>query len=195
MFKTKNSLQKISFYAYWLEKCSMFLMLPLMLTVLVRWTQDKIPLLKDMDFWIPYIDRDNVLSYSNSLHYLNNMPPMDRVFGFLLDGVTMVILMAALFYSILLMHCFRNGEIFSVKTISLLRRVNILVLLWAAYTPIHCLLMGMVAFHENTEQRALSMAYATDDALMKLLLFGFILVITLIMREGYRLQNEQDLTV
>ncbi len=197
MFKTKNSMQKISFYAGWLEKAIILLMINLLIVFIARWTQDKIPVLKDLNFWFPWpLNRDPITSFQvDSLHYLREMPFSNKVLGFIAEGGLLVLVLIGLFSCVRLMRYFKSGEIFSLRTISLLRKISMLALVWAVYSPINTLLLSVIAFHENTEQRGLSMAYASDDALIKLLFFGFLLVITLMLQEGYHLKSEQDLTV
>ncbi len=189
-------MQKITFYAGWMEKISIFLMPITVITLIMRWTQDKIPVLKNMNFWLPYMDRNNISSMCpDSLNFLRNISFEHRVIGFLVESITMVIVLAALFYCIKLMRCFYKGEIFSLTTVSLLRKMSKLALLWAIYTPICGLLLSVFVFHETAETTALSLGYAVDNAIIKLLIFGFFLVISLMMQEGFRLKSEQDLTV
>ncbi len=197
MFKKKNSMQKISFYAGLLEKVIIFLMGALVITFIAKWTQDKIPVLKDLNFWYPSsVNRDPITSFQvDSLHYLREMSLRNRVLGFIAEGGLLMLVLIGLFSCVKLMRYFKSGEIFSLRTISLLRKISMLALVWAVYSPINTLLLSVIAFHENTEQRGLSMAYASDDAMIKLLFFGFLLVITLMLQEGYHLKSEQDLTV
>ncbi len=159
--------------------------------------QDKIPVLKDLNFWYPSsVNRDPIASFQvDSLHYLREMPLGNRVLGFIAEGGLLALVLIGLFSCMKLMRYFKSGEIFSLRTISLLRKISMLALVWAVYSPLNTLLLSVIAFHENTEQRGLSMAYASDDAMIKLLFFGFLLVITLMLQEGYHLKSEQDLTV
>lgn len=196
MFMLNTFKEKISFYALLLEAIGFIIMVSTVLTWIVRWTQDKIFFLKEVKFWIPFMDRCIECLQSDSIHYLKAMPLSHRLSGFLADGVTMAIIVAAIYCAICLMRCFRGGEIFSSQTIALLNKLSKLTLLWAFYGPINVFIMSKIAFYSATsEQRTLAMAFATDDAIIKLVFFGFFLVIALMMQEGYRLKNEQDLTV
>ena len=155
------------------------------------------PVFKDLAFWFPTAISREPISHMqvNSLHFLREMSFANRAIGFIGEGGLVAVVLTALFFSIKLMHYFKNGEIFSLRTISLLRKISTLALIWAIYAPMITILLSVIAFHETTEQRGLSIAYASDDAFIKLIFFGFLLVITLMLQEGYYLKSEQDLTV
>lgn len=197
MFKAQNSMQKISFYANLLEKAIIYIMIAVVITFVVGWIQDKIPVLRDLTFWLPTgISRGPISSLQvDSLHYLREMSFANRAIGFIAEGGLVAVVLTGLFFCIKLMRYFKNGEIFSLRTISLLRKISVLALIWAIYAPMITLLLSAIAFHETTEQRSLSIAYATDGAFIMLLFFGFLLVLTLMLQEGYYLKSEQDLTV
>lgn len=196
MFKPKNITEKISLYALLLEILGIIIILSTMLTLIVRWTQDKILFLQDVDFWIPFLDRCIECLQTNSIHYLQALSLYQRMLGFLTDGVTMLIVVSAIYCAIRLMRLFRLGIIFSLETVGLLRNISKLALLWALYSPINVYIMNKIAFHTtHAAEQKLIMAYVTDDVILKLVFFGFILVISLMMQEGYRLKHEQDLTV
>lgn len=190
-------MQKISFYGGLLEKAIMYGMIALVLTYIAKWTQDLIPVLKNLTFWLPSpVGRDPISnSQVNSLHYLRELPVINRVICFIVEGGLLAIVMSGLFHCMRLMHYFKNGEIFSLRTIALLGNVSKLALIWALYSPFNTIVQSMLAFHETIDQRSLSIAYASDDACIKLVFFGFLLVLTLMLQEGYYLKSEQDLTV
>ena len=105
-----QSTQKISLYANAIEKFSIVLMVSAVITLIARWTQDKNPLLKAMgDYWLPYMDRN---TYSSSLQYLHNMTFSERLIGFLLDGITMVIIVMGLYSCMQLCVIFVKENIF-----------------------------------------------------------------------------------
>lgn len=195
MFTIKGSLQKISLYAGFLEGVGYIIIVSTVLTWIVRWTQDRIFFLTNVDFWIPFLDRCLECLQTNSIHYLKEMSGPQRLLGFVADGISMAILITAIYYAIRLMRCFRHGEIFSLHTICLLKNISKLALLWALYGPINIFIMSNFVLTTSPEQRALTMAFATDDVILKLIFFGFFFVIALMMQEGYRLKSEQDLTV
>lgn len=192
---SKINYSSIAYYARIMEKFCMVLMASAVFTLLIRWTQDINPLLKNMGgFWLPYLDR-NMYPTSNSLQHLISMTLGRRFAGFLLDGITMTIVLLGLYCCVKLMRSFQKGDIFSEETITQLANISKVALLWALYGPINVLMMGIIAFLATPEQHAWALGYAVDDSIVKLVFFAFFFVLTLMMREGYRLKREEELTV
>ncbi len=188
-------MKKISFYAFWLEKICIFFMAFLPIQLIIRWTQDKIPFLKQANVWIPSLDYPAGSISVDSLYYLQKMTFLERFIGFFIDLGTVIIVMGGLYVCAQLMQNFRAGEIFSFQTISRLRTLTTLALVWTGYSLLNVLMMTSIILNETPEQVALSMGYATDSAFIKAVFFGFLLIITIIMQEGFRLKSEQDLTI
>ncbi len=195
MFNTKTSPEKITWYANLLEKISIFFMAGTTLSLILRWTQDKIPFIKNVNFWVPALDRSNLsLMEIDSLNYLRDMSLFERFLGFSIEGISLLIVLSGLYCCLRLMRCFRQGELFSLHTVSLLSILTKLSFAWAVYTPLSTYFLGKLV-HETGEVKALSLAYSIDETSVKLLPFGFLFVLTLIMKEGYRLKHDQELTI
>lgn len=124
---------------------------------------------------------------------VNNL--LIRILGFLIDGVAFFILIWGFITLIKLMNYFSKGEIFSQQTINLFSRLSKLAFTWAIYTPIKDSFITTIMSLQNPPgHRIIQFAFTSSD-IFNIFIFGFFVVISLIMQEGYKLKSEQDLTV
>jgi hypothetical protein len=144
-----------------------------------------------------------MISYTTDpLTLLNNLPVMPiihRLLGLLADGIALVIFLYAIVYFVRLMRCFKTGNFFSSTIIDYLKHLCTAALAWAIYHPIHGALLSVItSWHNlgsNTGDKAhLSISISTHD-LVNIGIFGLLVLITAVIKEGYSLQQERDLTV
>ena len=124
-----------------------------------------------------------------------SMPILSRVIGAVVDLVSLGLFFWGLICFIQVLRLYKKGEIFSLQTFTLFRKISRIAFAWAIYTPINSMIMSLVAtFHNPVGQRVLSVSINSGD-IINIFIVGFILVVTSLMYEGYMLKQEQDLTV
>ena len=84
---------------------------------------------------------------------------------------------------------------FSRNVFSLFRKISRIALAWAIYGPVKSIIMSLVlTIHNPPGSRIVSLTVSSND-IINIFIVGFFFVITSLMYEGYKLKNEQDLTV
>jgi len=183
----------VSRYARYLEGLGVISGIFLIVLFLLKWTMgDFLGVnLFLSDTWLAY-------SYGPSVSaqiFLHSLPLTHRIAGFLVDGISVLLILLGFYYAIKIMHCFRKNEVFSLKTLSFFHSISKIAFAYALFSPIHYSLLCLVgSLHNPPGQRYLVIGLGTGD-LINLLIFLFFLVITSVMKEGYQLQEEQNLTV
>ena len=123
------------------------------------------------------------------------MPFIHRLIGMCIDSVVAGLLIAILWLIASLMKKFENNEIFSASTVVLFTTLSKCAFYLALYTPINRMLLSVVTtFHNAPGQRVLTASFGSAD-LCNILIFGILMVMTLLMQQATILQNEQNLTV
>lgn len=126
---------------------------------------------------------------------ITTMPITHRLAGLFVDSVGIIVLIFGLISFVRLMRCFQNGEIFSQSAITHLQRITKIALIWALYTPINGSLLSIIMSLQNPPgQRLITVTFWLHDVI-NIFIFGLFVIIVSIMKEGSRLQQEQDLTI
>ena len=160
--------------------CYALIPLFVFLEIFLRWFQDKIPGLRLLDL---------------SIDNLADIPMSHRLLGVFATSISVIIMVWGLVYLIKTMRSIQQGKIFSYQTTTYFKRMNTLFLWLALYTPLHRMLFVLTTtLHNPPGQRMLSFGFTSGD-LTNILIFAFFLVITSMMQEGSRIQEDLDLTV
>lgn len=127
-----------------------------------------------------------------------NLPKSElliRILGFIIDAPAFSILILGFTTLIKLMHCFKQGEVFSEQTINLFNKLSKLAFIFAIYSPIKdSIITTIVSLQNPPGQRIIQFAFTSSD-IINIFIFGFFVIISKIMQEGYKIKSEQDLTV
>ncbi len=123
------------------------------------------------------------------------VPGSSRFTILALEGISVAIFLAGLITFIKVLRCFKRGEVFSPKTVTLFNMMSKLALMRAIYAPLATMALSVITtLHNPPGQRMLELTLSTDD-LMNILICIFFLVITSVIQEGSFLKEEHDLTV
>lgn len=118
-----------------------------------------------------------------------------RIAGMLVDGVSLCLLLMALYAVFKLMDRFSVNEFFSQKTVFMLSHISRIMLLWALYAPVNRTLISLVTtLHNKSGDRVITVSFGSSD-LTNVLVMGFLMLTSMMLSEGYRLKQDQDLTV
>ena len=123
------------------------------------------------------------------------MPILSRILTTLIDGISLGLLLWGLFCFLKILRCYRRGQVFTLATFSLFRKISRIAFAWAIYALVKSTLLTLVAtIHNPPGQRIIEITIGSNE-IINILIVSFFLIVTSIMHEGYLLKNEQDLTV
>ena len=118
-----------------------------------------------------------------------------KILFFVLESLTTIFLFLALWYFLKLLRLYRNDVHFSQEVINMLKKINIVVLLWALYGLFFNTLASLlISVFKPAGQRYITVSVGSHDIMH----FFSVLILCLIIRilqEAYRIKAEQDLVV
>lgn len=133
------------------------------------------------------------INYTTDQLAIQTMPIFDRCLGLIVDISSLAILLYGILCFIRLMRHFRTGSLFSTISIALLKRMSSAALAWTIYYPIHGALISVVTTLQHCP-KTLSITLGSTD-LINLTIFACLTIITIIVQEGYALQQERNFTI
>ena len=132
-------------------------------------------------------------AYSNSI--LHVLTPIDRLLGFGISSIPMLIEFYILYSLIKLFDLFSKGEIFSVNNVRHIKNIGYALLASQAVNPFYESFMGVaLTLHNPKGHRFASITF--DQTNISIILVALIVIlIAWIMAEGCKLREEQQLTI
>lgn len=119
----------------------------------------------------------------------------DKLFGFFLSMIHLFIQLFILHCLIKLFGMFSQGNIFSIDHVRYLRNLGYTLLIGQCFEPIYQLLMGIILTFKNPPGHRF-MSITLDQTNIALVLTALIVIlISWIMAEGFKMYEEQQLTV
>jgi hypothetical protein len=111
------------------------------------------------------------------------------------DGISCLFLLLGIIYLVKILNCYIAGELFSKNIMRLYRKLLWAAFAWTVYNPIKVPILSLVTTYNNAVgHRVLTLSFKGDDVL-HIFIVGSLLVINFLMREAYKLKQEQDFTV
>jgi hypothetical protein len=140
----------------------------------------------------------NIKGFLGSMSFYVTRPlPLDtRVLGFLVSGIPAAVGMFIAFSLMRLFACYEKGAVFTQESIILIRRIGMMMFLWALLNPIYQILMSMVLTWDKSAIGMRQFGICFDfDYVRNLIIAGIVFLIAHVMQEAIKLKTEQDLTV
>jgi len=135
------------------------------------------------------------LSSDPFLQTVSAMPLIDRLLGLCVDTTALVIACYGIIIFIRLMKKFQEGQLFSSSTAQLLNKLSKTALYWALYHPLRNTLLSLITtLHKGPGNRIISISIDTSD-IVNIFMFTCFVLITALIQEAYKIQQEHDLTV
>ena len=107
--------------------------------LLLVWFQDQTNFLARMGFSIA-----NFVPGNLDVHILTPLSLTSKVWGCVVGSIPVIIGMLIAFSLMRLFSCYQNGAIFTSESIMYLRRVGLIMLVWAVLNPLYQVLMSLV---------------------------------------------------
>lgn len=127
---------------------------------------------------------------------LHTLSTTEKIAGCLVSGIPMIMQILILYFLIKLFSLYEKGKIFSLQHVKYLRNIGyILLIKEIIIEPLYQFAMRIVlTIHNPPHHRYASITF--DQTNMGIILVGsLIILISWIMAEGYKLQEEQQLTI
>ena len=137
----------------------------------------------------------NSLPRNLSFYVTHPLSLETKIWGFLVSGIPACVGMFIAFSLMRLFACYERGGIFTQGSIVQIRRVGMMMFVWALLNPLYQILMSFVLTFDNpVGQRMISLSF-DFDYFRNLVLAGLVFLIAHIMREALKLKDEQALTI
>lgn len=131
--------------------------------------------------------------------YINIVPPMMtlnmKLMGFAASMVPVIIEMFVLYFLIKLFQSYEQGEYFSLNNVRYIRNVGYALLLDQFVNPFYQFVMGVVLTWNNPPGHRIAAITLNQTNLGMVITAFLVLVISWIMAEGYKMREEQQLTI
>ena len=121
--------------------------------------------------------------------------PDQRLLGFLVDGISTGLLVFVLWLVIRLSYVIEQGNLFTLPSYALIKRIVRLFLLWALYAPIKYTLLTLIqTMHNPVGERLLTVTIGMDN-LVHLIIWCGLALTAFAIHQGISLYEDFTLTV
>jgi hypothetical protein len=167
---------------------AVFIIFPIILVL--YWLQAPTPLGFFLDIQISFIN--NPFSAWKVMHELSSA---EKLIGFLLSWLSMGVVEVVLYFLIKLFRLYENAEIFTMQNVRYIKNIAYVLLVGQVLSPIQeGLMSAALTWHNPHGYKVAAFSFSGGNMGVILMAF-FLLLISWIMTEGYRLKEEQALTV
>lgn len=184
-------MKNIIFYARLVKIASYLLMPAIAIGFFIKWLSPELSLSNPHLFglFLSYSFDD----YSMVGEIIPAMPLINRLAGMLFDGVSFGLLIMIFWLVAEIMKHFQNNDTFSKSTVQLFTLMSKCAFYHALYTPINRTILSVITTL-HVRPHTLGISFGSTD-LLNIFIFGFLMVMTLLMQQAVVLQQEQSLTV
>lgn len=121
--------------------------------------------------------------------------PDQRMLGFVVDGLGTTLLVFVLWLVIRLSYVIEEGNLFTLPSYALIKRIVRLFLLWALYAPIRYTLLTLIqTMHNPVGERLFTVTVGMDN-LMHLIIWCGLALTAFAIHQGISLYEDYTLTV
>lgn len=128
-------------------------------------------------------------------HVLHPLSLLERSCGFVVGLLPLSIDLLFLYYLIRLFTNFQNTEVFSTNNVDYIRKAGLVLLFGQLVNPIYQVLIGVVVTLGNPPGHRMAAITLDQTNIGVVLLAMLIILISWLVAEGYKLRQEQQLTI
>lgn len=144
---------------------------------------------------ISVIPRPYTNMHIQGMLILHTLTVTEKLFGFMVSLIPLVVQLVVLYFLIRLFRSYERGDIFSLKNVYSIRNIGYTLLIGQLLNPLYEFLMGIVLTLNNPGGQYY-VAVKLDQTNFGVVLTALLIVIvSWVMAEGYKLQEEQQLTI
>lgn len=185
-------MNKIKYVSKWVRIIFQIIALSLPIILILSWVSAPDSLILPGGVIKMSVIPSGYLAHGKILHALTFS---EKVYGCLLSAVPLLVNLFILYSLTKLFRLYETGVIFSSLHVRYLRNIGVALLLGQLIDPIYQLLIGLVLTLNNPPGHRF-MAVTLDQTNLAILFSGVIVIlISWIMAEGYKLQEDQSLTI
>lgn len=187
----------IKSYARFLEYFCLFIIVPIfVIAFFYKWFQPTIPIYSDIADGVKQVNLFAGIRLACTVPCCWFYSPLlTRILGVIVDGISVYLFCSGCLCFIRLLRYYKNGELFSARTLSVFRRLSRIAFAWAVYNPLKLTLLSIVTtFFMPGGQRVIAFGITSSDVI-NIFIVGSFMIIASLMQEAAKLQEEHDLTV
>ncbi len=118
-----------------------------------------------------------------------------KVLGFLVNMLTVGTVMLILYFLVQLFKNYQHKKIFSLENVSIIRNIGYALIAWQVLIPIKQALLLLLLTWRNGPGERIVAANFSDNNVAVILIAFVVILISWVMAEGHKLQEEQEYTV
>jgi len=181
-------------YSYLLETLSFLALFCIIGDFIIKWSYLLGSYATSTNFFTRLIEQHYAPQATSS--FLAKPFSLAMLGAFLIDSISLLILVASFIQLIRLLHYYRKtGNIFSTESLSRYNKVCQYALIWTIYNPINAMLTTLLITLSNPPgHRLLVITIKTNDVAYAFIV-GFFYFVAHMMQEALSIKNEIDLTV
>lgn len=184
----RKLVMQTSFYlATWVQRCMLFVVVPIVIGMrFFSWGKLTMSALytEFQESLAPTLDS-----------YVLMLPFLGKCLFFMLESIPTVCLLFALWYFWNILNLYKKALYFTVETVNLLKKVSMVMLVWAVYQLFFDTLASLaISLFKPEGQRFIRVTVGVDNVLhffVVLVLFMLLKVV----KEAHSIKSEQDLVV
>lgn len=131
----------------------------------------------------------------NGIEILHPLGASTKFWGFLISLIPTGIKMLTLYFLIRLFKLYETGKIFSLKNVSYIKKIGYTMLLGQLIHPIYQLLISATLTWHNPPGHRIAKVLVTGSSFGVIFTALLIILVSWIMAEGYKLEEEQQYTI
>ncbi len=182
-------MNRLTSLASWLSRFALYIMIPLIIMMRVlSWGK-----INANSLCIAY--RQILTSRAMIDHDVATLPLLGKGLFFVLESVSALCLLFALWYFLKILELYKRNQIFTKEVISILRKINIIMIIWAVYELLFDTIASLtISLFKPAGQRYLMASISFNDIIH--LFIALILFMALyLIQEAHKIKTEQDLVV
>ncbi len=126
---------------------------------------------------------------------LHTLSVNEKIMGGLVSVIPLIVKMGIFYFLIKLFRLYEHGDIFSSKHVKYIRNIGYTLLIGQLIEPFYQFVMGFVLTLHNPPHHRYAAITLDQTNIGMLLTALLVILISWIMAEGYRLREEQQLTI
>lgn len=180
-------MHKLSTLVLWIKRVALYLVIPIVLIMRsLAWSK-----INMSQLYLMYYQ----LQSNNVEHDVLSLPLFGKALFFILESISTICLLAALWYFLKILDLYKKGLIFTKEVIGLLKKINIIVIAWSVYQLFFDTIASLaISVFKPTGQRYISFSISFDDVI-HLFVVLILLMLLHLLQEAHKMKSEQDLVV
>lgn len=183
------TMNKISNIAVWIQRCALFVVVPLIIIMrLLSWGK-----INANEFCLAYYQMQAAPAILD--HDIVTVPFLGKALFFILESVSAVCLLFALWYFLKILELYKKNQFFTQEVINIVKKINMIMLIWALYQVFFDTIASlMISLFKSAGNRYIMASIDFNDIIHLFIVLILFMAVHLI-QEAHKIKSEQDLVV